>query len=86
MPTPACRCRCGKKSQRPLAKRITAVAARGGEAFRAFVLEADGCDAGMSAERWLGCPLEHLIIPVLGEGDWTPAAAGGQEGVERGQF
>jgi hypothetical protein len=44
------------------------------------------CDAGMSAEHWLGYPLEHLVIPVLGEGDWTPAPAGWQEGVERGQF
>ncbi|NOT87523.1 MAG: hypothetical protein HOP03_05010 [Lysobacter sp.] len=69
-----------------LAKRITAVAARGEEAFRAFVLDADGRDAGMSAEHWLGYPLEHLIIPVLGEGDWRPAPAGWQEGVERGQF
>ena len=69
-----------------LAKRITAVAARGEEAFRAFVLEADARDAGMSAEHWLGYPLEHLIIPVLGEGDWTPAPAGWREGVERGQF
>ena len=69
-----------------LASRITAVAARGEEAFRAFVLKTDARDAGMSAEHWLGYPLEHLVIPVLGDGDWTPAPESWQEGVERGQF
>lgn len=69
-----------------LAKRIVAVAARGEDAFRAFVLAADMRDAGLSAEQWLGYPLEHLIIPVLGEGDWVPAPECWQEGTERGQF
>jgi hypothetical protein len=69
-----------------LAKRIVAVAARGEEAFRAFVLAAEMHDAGVSAEHRLGYPLEHLVIPVLGEGDWVPAPERWQEGVERGQF
>ena len=69
-----------------LAKRITAVAARGEDAFRAFVLDADKRDAGLSSEHWLGYPLEHLVIPVLGEGEWTPLPEQWREGVERGQF
>lgn len=69
-----------------LAKRITAVAAHGEDAFRAFVLEADQRDAGVSAEHWLGYPLEHLIIRVLGEGDWRPDPARWETGTERGQF
>jgi hypothetical protein len=69
-----------------LAKRITAVAARGEDAFRAFVLDAQMRDAGLSAEHWLGYPLEHLVIPVLGEGEWKPLPEQWQQGVERGQF
>lgn len=69
-----------------LAKRITGVAAHGEEAFRAFVLDADLRDAGMSAEHWLGYPLEHLVIRVLGAGEWRPDPARWQAGTERGQF
>ena len=69
-----------------LAKRITEVAARGEDAFRAFVLRADLRDAGLSAEQWLGYPLEHLVIRMLGEGDWRPLPERWQAGVERGQF
>jgi hypothetical protein len=69
-----------------LAKRITAVAAHREDAFRAFVLEADQRDAGVSAEHWLGYPLEHLIIRMLGEGDWRPDPTRWQAGTERGQF
>jgi hypothetical protein len=69
-----------------LAKRITAVAARGEDAFRAFVMDAKARDAGLSAEHRLGYPLEHLIILMLGEGDWRPLPECWKEGVERGQF
>lgn len=69
-----------------LAKRITGVAAHSEGAFRAFVLEADLRDAGASAEHWLGHPLEHLVIRVLGAGDWRPDPARWQSGTERGQF
>jgi hypothetical protein len=69
-----------------LAKRITAVAARAEDAFRAFVLDADMRDAGLSAEHWFGYPLEHLVIPMLGEGDWRPSPGRWQTGVEGGQF
>ena len=69
-----------------LAQRITGVAAHNDDAFRAFVLDADLGDAGTSAEHWLGYPLEHLVIRVLGEGDWRPDPARWQAGTERGQF
>lgn len=69
-----------------LAQRITGVAAHSDDAFRAFVLDADLRDAGVSAEHWLGYPLEHLAIRVLGEGDWRPDPARWQAGTERGQF
>jgi hypothetical protein len=70
-----------------LAKRVVARAARAGDAFRAFVLAADGDDGGQAAsiER-LGCPLERLVVPMLGDGDWRPDPARWHDGTERGQF
>lgn len=69
-----------------LAKRIVATAARAEDAFRAFVVDADRRDAGLSAETWLGHPLEHLVIAMLGHGDWRPDPSRWREGVEGGQF
>jgi len=70
-----------------LAKRVVGLIARHEDAFRAFVLDARGEDGGQAAcARWLGCPLEHLVVPMLGEGDWRPDPARWDEGVERGQF
>ncbi len=69
-----------------LAQRITGVAAHSDDAFRAFVLDADLRDAGVSAEHWLGYPLEHLVLRVLGAGDWRPDPVRWQAGTERGQF
>lgn len=69
-----------------LAKRIVATAARAEDAFRAFVVDADRRDAGLSAESWLGHPLEHLVIAMLGHGDWRPDPSRWREGVEGGQF
>jgi hypothetical protein len=69
-----------------LAKRITATAARDEPAFLAFLREADLADAGLAAEHRLGYPIEHLVMVMLGEGDWRPAPERWSEGVERGQF
>jgi hypothetical protein len=70
-----------------LAKRVVGRAARAEDAFRAFVLDADSSDAGQAAcERWLDCPLEALVVPMLGAGDWRPDPARWRDGVERGQF
>lgn len=69
-----------------LAKRITATAARDEASFLAFLCQADVADAGLSAERCLGYPMEHLVLVMLGEGDWRPAPERWSEGVERGQF
>ena len=57
-----------------------------GDLRRVSLLDADKRDAGLSSEHWLGYPLEHLVIPVLGEGEWTPLPEQWREGVERGQF
>ncbi|GAA4786296.1 hypothetical protein [Lysobacter hankyongensis] len=49
-------------------------------------MDADRRDAGLSAETWLGHPLEHLVIAMLGHGDWRPDPSRWREGVEGGQF
>jgi hypothetical protein len=69
-----------------LAKRITARAANGDAAFRAFVRAAHVDDGGLAAQAALGYPLEHLILAMLGEGEWAPDPPRWREGVERGQF
>lgn len=69
-----------------LAQRITATAARDEAAFLAFLFDADRVDGGLSAEQHLGYPLEHLVLVMLGEGDWRPRPEAWREGVERGQF
>lgn len=55
-----------------LARRITALAARDENAFRAYVAAAHWRDGGLEAEHLLGHALSDLIGAVLGEGDWSP--------------
>lgn len=69
-----------------LAKRITARAAQDDASFRAFVRAADASDGGLAAQALLGYPLAHLLVAVLGEGNWTPNPPSWHSGVERGQF
>ncbi|MFC0682601.1 hypothetical protein ACFFGH_32635 [Lysobacter korlensis] len=69
-----------------LAAKITKLAAGDFNAFRRFVLRAEGANAGAAAEGELGFPLRNLIEAVLGEGPWDPNPETWQEGIERGQF
>lgn len=69
-----------------LATKITKLAAADFNAFRQFVLHADGADAGVGAERELGFPLPDLVEAVLGDGPWAPSPETWHEGIERGQF
>jgi hypothetical protein len=69
-----------------LATKITALAAKDFETFRAFALRADGIDGGLAAQEELGYPLANLVEAVLGPGEWAPIPSLWHDGIEKGQF
>ena len=69
-----------------LAMRLVARIARADAPFRSFLREADRRDGGIGAEAALGLPLESLLVPMLGEGDWRPRPELWRDGTEGGHF
>lgn len=76
----------GNELSYDLAKRLVARLARADAPFRSFLREADRRDGGIGAEAALGLPLESLLVPMLGEGDWRPRPELWRDGTEGGHF